>query len=67
MRHLKTIIEPFRIKSVEPVKFTHRDDRERALAEAGHKPDREPVSNHRIKHSRRRGASDGLGLLPLRD
>jgi len=32
----KTIIEPFRIKSVESVKFTHREDRERALAEAGH-------------------------------
>jgi len=34
--HFKTIIEPFRIKSVEAVKFTHREDRERALAEAGH-------------------------------
>jgi tryptophanase len=30
-----TIIEPFRIKSVEAVKFTHREDRERALREAG--------------------------------
>jgi tryptophanase len=34
--HFKTIIEPFRIKSVESVKFTRREDRERALAEAGH-------------------------------
>ena len=32
MLHFKTIIEPFRIKSVESVKFTHREDREAALA-----------------------------------
>ncbi len=31
-----TIIEPFRIKSVEAIKFTSREDRERALAAAGH-------------------------------
>ena len=31
-----TIIEPFRIKSVESVKFTTREQRERALAAAGH-------------------------------
>jgi tryptophanase len=36
MLHFKTIIEPFRIKSVESVKFTRREDRETALAEAGH-------------------------------
>ena len=36
MLHFKTIIEPFRIKSVESVKFTHREERERALAEAGY-------------------------------
>jgi tyrosine phenol-lyase len=35
MLRFKTIIEPFRIKSVEDVKFTHREERERALAEAG--------------------------------
>ncbi len=35
MQHYKTIIEPFRIKTVESVKFTHREDRERVLAEAG--------------------------------
>ncbi|HZO10365.1 MAG TPA: tryptophanase [Myxococcota bacterium] len=36
MLHFKTIIEPFRIKTVESLKFTERDDRERALAQAGH-------------------------------
>src|SRR5512134_2292995 len=30
-----TIIEPFRIKSVESVKFTRREDRQAALATAG--------------------------------
>jgi len=34
--NFKTIIEPFRIKSVEAVKFTQREDRERALREAGY-------------------------------
>jgi tryptophanase len=32
----RTIIEPFRIKSVEPVKFTTREQREAALHEAGY-------------------------------
>jgi tryptophanase len=36
MLHFKTIIEPFRIKSVEAVKFTGRDEREAALLEAGY-------------------------------
>ncbi len=34
--NFKTIIEPFRIKSVEAVKFTRRAEREQALAEAGY-------------------------------
>jgi tyrosine phenol-lyase len=36
MLHFKTIIEPFRIKSVEAVKFTAREERARALTEAGY-------------------------------
>src|SRR6202166_2379708 len=32
---MKTIIEPFRIKSVEPLRFTTRQHRERLLQEAG--------------------------------
>jgi len=32
----RTIIEPFRIKSVEAIKFTHREDRETALRDAGY-------------------------------
>jgi len=36
MEHFHTIIEPFRVKSVEAIKFTHREERERALVEAGH-------------------------------
>jgi tryptophanase len=36
MPEFKTIIEPFRIKSVEAVKFTRREEREAALEEAGY-------------------------------
>jgi tryptophanase len=36
MEHFKTIIEPFRVKSVEAIKFTRREDREQALREAGY-------------------------------
>jgi tryptophanase len=32
----RTVIEPFRIKSVEPLRFTTRPEREAALAAAGH-------------------------------
>jgi tyrosine phenol-lyase len=36
MNHHHTIIEPFRIKSVEAIKFTHREEREAALRQAGY-------------------------------
>jgi tryptophanase len=35
MSPFRTIIEPFRIKSVEALQFRHREDREAALAAAG--------------------------------
>ncbi len=34
----KTIIEPFKIKSVEPIRFTNREEREVLLKEAGYNP-----------------------------
>jgi tyrosine phenol-lyase len=35
---MKTIIEPFKIKSVEPIKFTIKKERERILKRAGYNP-----------------------------
>ncbi len=35
MEHFKTIIEPFRIKSVEAIRFTHREERVACLRAAG--------------------------------
>lgn len=36
--YIKTIIEPFKIKTVEPIKFTSHEERTRILAEAGYNP-----------------------------
>jgi tyrosine phenol-lyase len=35
---MKTIIEPFKIKSVEPIKFTTKEEREAILKDAGYNP-----------------------------
>ncbi len=35
---MKTIIEPFKIKSVEPIRFTSKEEREQILFDAGYNP-----------------------------
>ncbi|MBR9975525.1 MAG: tryptophanase [Bacteroidetes bacterium] len=34
--YIKTVIEPFKIKTVEPIKFTNEEDRKHILSEAGY-------------------------------
>ena len=36
--NIKTIIEPFRIRSVEPIRSSTLEEREEALAKAGYNP-----------------------------
>jgi tyrosine phenol-lyase len=36
--YIKTVIEPFKIKSVEPIKFTSQEQREEILERAGYNP-----------------------------
>ena len=35
---MKTIIEPFKIKSIEPIRFTSKEEREAILVSAGYNP-----------------------------
>lgn len=42
---MKTIIEPFRIKSVEPIRLTSRDERDRLIRKAGYNVFRLPARN----------------------
>jgi len=45
MKHFRTSIEPFRVKSVEAIKFTHGEERVKALAEAGYNQFRLPAED----------------------